>query len=264
MENIYEASAHLSEQVDTGAEGFGGWLTVQDAVAYCLSKGLSRTAKTVRKWAQRARDPQSGTAEILVKAQDTENGFRWLLERSSLDVKIEQEKQFEVRKDGVADGEHLLAKVATGAHMSAPVRAEETTTESPGTDKHLSEQVGTGAQAFTPVSINDHMTEPVSARENTSAPVGTGASQDNTQMIEFLMKQIDTKDQQLAVKDRQIESMLERDHETNILIQGLQTSLTGVVQALPGARRDERAEFHAPDRSRVDNSGSSQRHDAVQ
>jgi hypothetical protein len=264
MENIHEAVANLSEQVGTGAEGFGDWLTVQEAVAYCLSKGLSRTSKTVRKWAQRARDPESGTAEIVVKAQDTENGFRWLIERSSLDVKIEQEKQFEIRKDGDADSAHLSAQVATGAHMSAPVRAEETTTESPSTDKHPSEQVDAGAQVFSPVSLNDQKVEPVSTRENTSAQVRTSEAQDNTQMIEFLMKQIDTKDQQLAVKDRQIESMLERDHETNILIQGLQTSLTGVVQALPSARRDERAEFHAHDRSRVDNSGSLQRHDAVQ
>jgi hypothetical protein len=237
---------------------------VQDAVAYCLLKGLSRTSKTVRKWAQRARDPESGTAEIVVKAQDTENGFRWLIERSSLDVKIEQERQFEVRKDGDDGGVNVFAQVATSAHMSAPVREEETTTESPSTDKHLSEQVGTSAQVFTPVSINDQKAEPVSTRENPSTPVHTGPHQDDTQMIEFLMKQIDTKDQQLAVKDRQIESMLERDHETNILIQGLQTSLTGVVQALPGARRDERAGFHATDRSRVDNSQSLQRHDAVQ
>jgi hypothetical protein len=91
MENTHDTSAHLSEQVGTGADVFGDWLTVQDAVAYCLLKGLSRTSKTVRKWAQQARDPQSGTAEIVVKAQDTENGFHWLIERSSLDVKIEQE-----------------------------------------------------------------------------------------------------------------------------------------------------------------------------
>ena len=115
----------VSEQVSTGAELFGDWLTVQEAVTYCLSKALNRTPKTVRKWAQRARDPNSGTAEISVKAQDTENGFRWLIERSSLDVKIEQEKQFEQRKDGDADAAHLSAQVATSADASAPVLVEE-------------------------------------------------------------------------------------------------------------------------------------------
>ena len=86
MENNFETSPHASEQVGTGADVFGEWLTVQEAVAYCLSKGLHRTPKTVRKWAQRARDPEAGTAEISAKAQDTENGFRWLIERSSLDA----------------------------------------------------------------------------------------------------------------------------------------------------------------------------------
>ena len=34
---------------------------------------------------------------MAVKAEDTENGFRWLIERSSFDVKIEQEKPFAQR-----------------------------------------------------------------------------------------------------------------------------------------------------------------------
>lgn len=234
MENTHEPPPHSSEQVRTGVELFGSWLTVQEAVAYCLSKGLNRTPKTVRKWAQRARDPESGTAEISVKAQDTENGFRWLIEKSSLDVKIEQEKQFEQRKDGDADAAHLSAQVATGADPSAPVPVEE--------------------QRLSDMSTAPHPPEPVS----------TGANLDNEQMVEFLMKQIDTKDQQLAVKDRQIESMLERDHETNILIQGLQTSLTGVVRALPGAREGERNPFHRHERREGDNPETSHRHDALQ
>ena len=180
MVNHNIESQHPSEQVGIGANMFGQWLTVQEAVAYCLLKGLHRTPKTVRKWAQRARDPQSGTAEISVKAQATENGFRWLIERSSLDVKIEQEKQFERRKDGETDGTHPSTHVATGAHTSVPMLVEEQTVSEVSTTPHPSE------------------------------PVPTGANQDNGQMIDFLMKQIDTKDQQLAVKDRQIETMLER------------------------------------------------------
>ena len=71
--------AHPSGQAREGVNGFGQWLTVQEAVAYCLSLGLHRTSKTVRKWAQRARDPEAGTAEMSEKAQDTENGLRWLM-----------------------------------------------------------------------------------------------------------------------------------------------------------------------------------------
>ncbi len=234
MENNNLGGSHNSEHVGTGAEVFGPWLTVQEAVTYCLSKGLSRTSKTVRKWAQRARDPESGTAEISVKAQDTENGFRWLIERSSLDVKIEQEKQFEQRKDGEANDANGSEQVATGAHTSALV--------------HLDEQ----------------RTSEVSTTPNPSELVQTGANQNNEQMLEFLMKQIDTKDQQLAVKDRQIESMLERDHETNILIQGLQTSLTGVVRALPGARAMGPGHLRHHDLGGGDNSETPQPRGAIQ
>ena len=150
--------AHLSEQVGTSADGFGQWLTVQEAVAYCLSKGLHRTSKTVRKWAQRARDPEAGSAEISVKDQDTENGFRWLIERSSLDVKIEQEKQFGERKDGEFDAAHLSAQVATGAHTSTPVPVGERTVSETSTTPHSSE------------------------------PVRTGLNPNNEQMIDFLIK----------------------------------------------------------------------------
>jgi len=66
------------------------------------------------------------------------------------------------------------------------------------------------------------------------------------------------------VKDRQIESMLERDRETNILIQGLQTSLTGVVRALPGARHDGRDPFQHHDPRRGDNSDVPKSRDALQ
>jgi hypothetical protein len=43
---------------------------------------------------------------------------------------------------------------------------------------------------------------------------------------EFLREQIKVKDGQIALKDQQIGAMLERDRETNILVQGLQKMLT--------------------------------------
>jgi hypothetical protein len=51
--------------------------------------------------------------------------------------------------------------------------------------------------------------------------------------IEFLRSQIDVKDGQIALKDKTIDALLERDRETNILIAGLQKMLS-----LP-ARSDE-------------------------
>ena len=105
--------------------------------------------------------------------------------------------------------------------------------------ENASEQVATGAHLLAPVPINETAEERISTSENGSPQVATGVHQFGDNMIEFLKKQIDIKDQQIAVKDQQIGAMLERDRETNVLIHGLQTSLTQVVHALPHPKRDE-------------------------
>jgi Asp-tRNA(Asn)/Glu-tRNA(Gln) amidotransferase B subunit len=75
----------------------GEWLSVADAVAYCAAHGLIRNIKTVRRWAHRSfAHPES--ADVLVRKQDTETDFRYVIERSSLDVKISQELVFEAQK----------------------------------------------------------------------------------------------------------------------------------------------------------------------
>ena len=207
MENHYEAGAHMSEPVLTSVDAFGQWLTVQEAVAHCLSKGLHRTPKTVRKWAMRSSNVESGSAEIVARAQDTENGFRWLIERASLDVKIAQEIEFEARKNADDSEANMSEPVPTSADMFGEVLVLETSVEPVGTGEHISEPV------------------------LTSAPP-------NPDYLDLLKTQLDRAQQQLDVKDRQIDALLERDRETNILIQGLQTSLTKVVEALPDGRRD--------------------------
>lgn len=219
-----EGDANTSEPVGTGAHVFGAWMTVQEAVTYCMSKGLPRTAKTVRKWAQRSIEAVEGSGEIAVQRQDTENGFRWLIGRDSLDVKIDQEKELILRNEEEHWGANTAEQVRTGLH--------------------LFEQVGTGADVFTQVPINEQANEPVRTHENTSEPVSTGAHIESKEIVSLLKKQLERAEHQLDVKDKQIDALLERDRETNILIQGLQTSLTGVVNALPSGRRDERHEAH--------------------
>lgn len=207
MENHYETVAHMSEPLPTSADVFGQWLTVQEAVAHCLSKGLHRTPKTVRKWAMRSSNLELGSAEIVAKAQDTENGFRWLIERASLDVKIAQEIEFEVRKITGDSVLNMSEPVPTSTDMFGEVRALETSVEPVGTGEHISTQVPTSAHS-------------------------------NPDYLDLLKTQLDRAQQQLDVKDRQIDALLECDRETNILIQGLQTSLTKVVEVLPDGRRD--------------------------
>lgn len=206
FEQVEESS--LSAPVRTGALIETEWLTVQDAVLRCTELGLPRTPKTVRKWAQRSAELPAGSGDVVVQRQDTENGFRYLISRASLDVKIEQEKAFEGQKEPVPTGEHGSTPVGTGEEMFAPVPSLE-----PGAETNASEH-------------------------SSSTPVRTGAADQSSSYAAMLERQLERAHQQLDVKDRQIDALLERDRETNVLIQGLQGGLTRVLQALPGGNRD--------------------------
>jgi len=136
------SGAHPSEQVQTGAHGFGDWLTVSEAVTYCSLLGLERTPKTLRKWAHRShRDPEN--AELTVRREDVDNGFRWTIEKCSLDRKIAQELEFEARRAGepVSPGPDASGEVHTGVDVDSFDNSSENT----------SEPVQTGAHWSTPV-----------------------------------------------------------------------------------------------------------------
>jgi hypothetical protein len=184
------------------------WLTVQDAVSYCQSKGLSRTPKTIRKWAMRSHLLEPGAGDVVCQSQDTENGFRWLIERNSLDVKIEQELEFEARRKEVSFMPNLLEPVHSGADEGALQNGENTESAHVGTSANPSTEVHTSAHA-------------------------------DVHYVTFLEKQLDRAHQQIDVKDRQIDALLERDRETNILIQGLQGGLTRLLNRLPGREQDD-------------------------
>ena len=213
-----DEAPNTSPPVRTGADGFASWLTVKEAVAYCRELGLSRTQKTVRRWAQLARKADD-QGEVKVRHQDTENGFRWLIERSSLDVKIAQEKELEARKAEAPPEDQEVERVGTGADLSLHVR---TGAEGELPDSSPPEHVRTGAHPSLPVRTDESSNE----------------------MIGFLKNQIEEKDRQLRVKDDQIAGMLERDRETNFLIGKLQEILS--LQA-PRGRQAGREGDNSPE-----------------
>jgi len=191
-------------QPPTGAGMSGRWLSVPEAVAYCADKGLSRNIKTVRRWAQRSHT-RPENAEVLVRAQDTENGFRYVIEQISLDRKIAQELEFEAKRNG-AD---TPAPDPTGPDTPGPSHTEETAKTHDLAAEDMSEPVRTDPD--TPV------------RRLEVASIGD----------DFLKDQIGQKDiqitelnRQLERRDEQIMTMLERDRETNHLINGLQEALS--------------------------------------
>ncbi|WP_299632348.1 hypothetical protein [uncultured Roseobacter sp.] len=87
---------HQYEPSQTGSLLQEKWLDVQAAVDHCQMRGLTRTPKTVRKWAKRShQDPDNG--DICARREDIATGHRWLIELTSLDRKIDEELEFEAR-----------------------------------------------------------------------------------------------------------------------------------------------------------------------
>lgn len=196
------------------------WLSVADAVLHCHHRGLNRTAKTVRKWANRsAAHPEE--AEIKVRREDTENGFRWVIAQDSLDRKIDEELEFEARREG------------------EPVQ----------TDPDGFEPVHTGAAMENNDELGAHPSEPVPTGSNEFAPVRSESVSDMATWMREQMaekdRQIEKLNQQIERKDEQIMTMLERDRETNLLINGLQTALTTTL-GIESPRRRERDTADSP------------------
>jgi len=218
MNDEKNAGAHLSAPMQTGSTPTGEWVSIEEAVLICVERGLHRTPKTVRKWASRSYDKDPANAEMTVRRQDTANGnFRWRIERISLECKIDQELEL-LQSSGQSVPENSTEPVHTGADASEPVRT--------GSDHQVSGL------------LDANPTEPVRTE-----PDGFEQKPPDD---DFYKSQLEQKDQQITQlnnqlerRDEQIMTMLERDRETNILIQGLQRSLTNVIDVLPGARRQE-------------------------
>jgi aspartate oxidase len=113
-----------------------------------------------------------------VRREDVENGFRWVIERSSLDRKIEQELEFEARRKSAATS----LSDRTDADGSEPVRTGANRMEDELASVSLTEQVQTGANPSAPVSegapaqqsdrLAKASTEPVRTSADKAEPVG--------------------------------------------------------------------------------------------
>lgn len=184
-----QTGAHQTAPLPIGSDGFGGWLTIGEAVVHCTSAGLPRTSKTVRKWAARSH-AQPDNPEISVRREDTGNGYRWMIERTSLDQKIAEELEFEARKHP----EH----VPTGADTSEPVRTKETASMLTEPGAHMPEPVQTG-------------------REEAALPSSP------TVEIELLREQFDIREEQVAFLQEELKHRRSTDQALNDVIQGFLT-----------------------------------------
>ncbi|MEM8576021.1 MAG: hypothetical protein AAGF48_15535 [Pseudomonadota bacterium] len=220
----------------------GQWLTVADAVQFCAEMGLNRDIKTIRRWAQRSHS-RPENAEVLVHEQDTPTGFRYVIEQSSLERKIAQELAFEASR-AEAD---TSGQVLPGPGAPAPVPPPET----------ASPPKQTGPDTPEPAHPSPD-TSP--DEENAETRKLTVSSVTDT----FLKDQIAEKDAQIRELNRQIErrdgqmeAMLERDKETNILINTLQELFSQAIGIESPARMQLRS------RQPGDSSASSDQGDEV-
>ncbi len=210
--NIFtRTSADTPEHARPDPDMSGSWLSVPEAAAYCEAQGLSRNIKTIRRWAQRSHS-RPENAEVLVHEQDTGNGFRYVIEKTSLDRKIVQEIAFDA----------MRAQTDRAADTPAPVQ---TSPDTPGQASHAVEPQIAADEAGTSADM--------------PAPAQTGA-EPSVRKLEvvsrdegFLRDQISQKDVQIAElneqmrrKDDHISAMLERDKETNVLIHRLQDAMS--------------------------------------
>ena len=188
----------------------GQWVTVAEAAQICEDLGLSRDIKTIRRWAQRSHS-RPENAEVLVHEQDTSTGFRYLIERESLERKIAQELAFEANRAEVdMPGQGHAGPGAPGAPNNAESTISPTRTDPdtptlvrPGPDTSGDDETGVRKLAVSSVS-DDFLKEQIAQKDGQIAQLNS----------------------QLERRDEQIMTMLERDRETNILIHTLQKTLS--------------------------------------
>lgn len=233
---------HRPEPVQTGARGASEWLTVAEAVSYCALKHLPRTAKTVRKWAHRSHlDPENG--DVVVRREDVENGFRWTIERTSLDRKIKQELEFEARRSSSVVGEpaqtgpEASGQVHTGAFDETADLTSVSETDIVRTGANPSSHVASGSSAQQSDVDHDQPSEQAQTHANQSEPV-----RDTDSIVEHLYARIqDLKSEVEFYRDE----LRDRRHTTLALTDVIEAfRLTAATNASKAQERDDNRRAH--------------------
>lgn len=185
-----QTGSNPSEPVRTPENPFEyDWLTVDEAVAFCADRGLSRTPKTLRKWAERSYNKED--ADIIVRREDTMWSYRWKIEKISLARKVDQELSLSganasepVRTGSVKDDNQDLANasepVRTGATTSDATSVSETKEQQSEPRADVSEPVRTGAHEARKLEVSSNVLEEVRER-----------LRDRDKEIAFLREQLD-------------------------------------------------------------------------
>jgi len=145
IHNRGDSGSHHPEPARTGADPFEQeWLSVEQAVVYCAELGLTRTPKTIRKWAERSSGLPDG--DVLARKEDTPWGYRWQIEKASLTRKVEEE--IELRGANPSELVH-----AGSASQTLPESEKIAVTNNEQHANHA-EPVRTSAEVFEPEAMH--------------------------------------------------------------------------------------------------------------
>jgi hypothetical protein len=146
------------------------WLTVDQAFLACQEAGLDRTKKTIRSWCRHE--------HVESLKQTTPTGERWMVEKSSLAVKIRSELEFQ----------QYQAEVRTSSNPSEPVQTKD-------------EPVRTRADEYEQGRTGSNHGEP------------NGSGRDNDPELEELRSQVRSLEIDKAVRDKQIEYLTKENEK---------------------------------------------------
>lgn len=172
------------------------WLDIEETARELKQRGIPRSVRTIQRMCQRSK--------LVCKLVPTETGARYIIDSSSIDA-FEQ-----------SHNETLPTAGSFAASRTSREEVGEDSLTQSKTSGEPNSRAQPSASAFSLEQATGHAQEIISLKDR---------------HIALLEDQLKTANGQIAMKDEQIHAMLERDHETNVLIQNLQG-----LMALPEGR----------------------------
>lgn len=186
------------------------WLDIEQAAALLRELGISRTGRTIQRLCKKG--------DLEAKLVPTENASRYIINEKSIKAFAKRHNEMLPGPNFGSDEEDAFETTLSHslANRSNNTLGNQGSKTSPHAYSAQLSGAGISSSSANAAVQSEHMQQIVELKD---------------QHIAMLQSQLTTANTQIAVKDEQINTMLERDHETNVLIQNLQR-----LVALPEGR----------------------------
>ncbi|MFN0218839.1 MAG: hypothetical protein ACKVP4_08520 [Hyphomicrobium sp.] len=214
-------------QVATGRDAIYS-LSIDDAVSLYARAGHPRTPRSIQRYCA------SGHLDAVKEA--TALGDKYFINAQSVARHLAQIEEL-IALDARSTGRDLSRQVASSnaAHFST-----ETPRHEPATRVDASQTVA-GPNAETIHSNAPDASRPIATQPLDASRIVAGLERE----VERALEDRDFLREQIKTKDKQIDALLERDRETNILVRGLQEMLTPLLGPLRSDARDASDAYNA-------------------